>query len=57
MLKGFPKAMSPDLIHCLAQMGHGDELVIADGIPSLPRSLAQLREFSSSISWEESDSC
>lgn len=31
MLKGIPKYISPDLLKALAEMGHGDELVIADG--------------------------
>ena len=31
MLKGIPKYISPDLLKYLAEMGHGDELVIADG--------------------------
>ncbi|MCC8016370.1 MAG: fucose isomerase [Clostridiales bacterium] len=31
MLKGIPEIISPDLLKSLAQMGHGDELVIADG--------------------------
>jgi L-fucose mutarotase len=31
MLKGIPAALSPDLLAVLAEMGHGDELVIADG--------------------------
>ncbi len=31
MLKGIPKILSPELLCALAQMGHGDELVIADG--------------------------
>ena len=30
MLKGIPAIISPDLLRILAQMGHGDELVIAD---------------------------
>lgn len=30
MLRGVDPAISPDLLHILAQMGHGDELVIAD---------------------------
>ena len=30
MLKGFPPLLSPDLLHVLASMGHGDELVLAD---------------------------
>lgn len=31
MLKGIPKILSPGLLEVLAEMGHGDELVIADG--------------------------
>jgi len=31
MLKGVPKCLSPDLLHALRSMGHGDEIVIADG--------------------------
>ncbi|HEY8499600.1 MAG TPA: RbsD/FucU domain-containing protein [Clostridia bacterium] len=31
MLKGIPKVISPELIKVLMEMGHGDELVIADG--------------------------
>ncbi len=31
MLKGIPKVLSPELIKILAEMGHGDEIVIADG--------------------------
>jgi L-fucose mutarotase len=31
MLKGISPAISPDLIKVLMEMGHGDELVIADG--------------------------
>jgi L-fucose mutarotase len=31
MLKGLPKVISPELLKCLDEMGHGDELVIADG--------------------------
>ena len=30
MLKGIPPVISPDLLKILAEMGHGDELVIAD---------------------------
>ena len=30
MLKGFSPLLSPDLLHVLASMGHGDELVLAD---------------------------
>ncbi len=31
MLKKIPKLISPELIKVLMQMGHGDEIVIADG--------------------------
>lgn len=31
MLKGIPEILSPELLCALSQMGHGDELVIADG--------------------------
>lgn len=31
MLKGIPARMSPELMHVLMKMGHGDELVLADG--------------------------
>lgn len=31
MLKGIPKVISPELLKALCEMGHGDELVIADG--------------------------
>ena len=31
MLKGIPKIIPPDLLKILCQMGHGDEIVIADG--------------------------
>ena len=31
MLKKIPPIISPDLMHVLMSMGHGDELVIADG--------------------------
>src|SRR5262245_60017962 len=30
MLKGLDPLLSPDLLHALAAMGHGDELVVAD---------------------------
>ena len=30
MLKGIPHILSPDLLKILAEMGHGDELVIGD---------------------------
>ncbi len=31
MLKGVPKILSPALLKVLCEMGHGDEIVIADG--------------------------
>lgn len=31
MLKGVPALMSPELMKVLMEMGHGDEIVIADG--------------------------
>lgn len=31
MLKGIPKVLTPELLKVLCEMGHGDELVIADG--------------------------
>jgi len=30
MLKGIDPLLTPDLLHVLAEMGHGDEIVIAD---------------------------
>ena len=30
MLKGISSIISPDLLHVLARMGHGDEIVLAD---------------------------
>jgi L-fucose mutarotase len=31
MLKGIPTILNPDLLKILMEMGHGDEIVIADG--------------------------
>ncbi|QLF68740.1 ribose ABC transporter [Peteryoungia desertarenae] len=31
MLKGIHPLLGPDLLHAIASMGHGDEIVIADG--------------------------
>ena len=45
MLKGLDPLLGPDLLHALASMGHGDELVIADAnFPSaaLARRLIEL---------------
>jgi len=30
MLRGIPNCLSPDLMHTLMSMGHGDEIVLAD---------------------------
>lgn len=30
MLRNIPPILSPDILHCLRAMGHGDEIVIAD---------------------------
>jgi len=46
VLKGLDPLLGPDLLHALASMGHGDELVIADAnFPSaaLARRLIDLR--------------
>ncbi|XP_006879916.1 PREDICTED: fucose mutarotase [Elephantulus edwardii] len=31
VLKGIPAILSPELLYALARMGHGDEIVLADG--------------------------
>lgn len=31
MLKGIPRVISPELMNVLKRMGHGDEIVLADG--------------------------
>ncbi|PLS03735.1 RbsD/FucU family protein [Neobacillus cucumis] len=31
MLKGIPKIISPDFMKILLEMGHGDEIILADG--------------------------
>lgn len=31
MLKGIPSILTPDLLKIMMEMGHGDELIIADG--------------------------
>ncbi len=39
MLKGIPSILSPELLKTLMEMGHGDELVLADGnFPEYPSS-------------------
>ena len=30
MLKNIPKVLSPELLKTLCEMGHGDEIVVAD---------------------------
>ena len=30
VLKGIPQILSPDLLHVMASMGHGDKIVLAD---------------------------
>lgn len=45
MLKGLDPLLGPDLLHVLAAMGHGDELVVADGnfpAASIARRLVRL---------------
>ncbi len=45
MLKGIDPLLSPDLLHALAAMGHGDEVVVADAnfpATSLARRLVRL---------------
>lgn len=44
MLKGISPLLSPDLLHALASMGHGDEIVLADGnFPSATQARRLLR--------------
>ena len=44
MLKGIPKNLSPDLLKTLMEMGHGDEIVIADGnFPSASKAARLIR--------------
>ncbi len=44
MLKGIPAVLSPDILKTLMEMGHGDELVIADGnFPSASTAKRTLR--------------
>ena len=31
MLKGIPSILSPELLKILMEMGHGDEIILADG--------------------------
>jgi L-fucose mutarotase len=45
MLKGLDPLLGPDLLHVLAAMGHGDELLVADGnfpAASIARRLVRL---------------
>ena len=44
MLKGISPLLSPDLLHLLASMGHGDEIVLADAnFPSAAQARRLLR--------------
>ena len=44
MLKGIDPLLGPDLLQVLAAMGHGDEIVIADGnFPSESHALRLVR--------------
>lgn len=45
MLKGIPSILSPELLKILMEMGHGDEIVIADGnfpSPAIAQRLVRL---------------
>jgi len=45
MLKGIPAILSPELLKILMEMGHGDEIVLADGnfpAASMARNLVRL---------------
>ena len=44
MLKGIPAILSPDLMKILMEMGHGDEIVLADGnFPSVSHAQQLIR--------------
>jgi len=44
MLRGIPACLSPDLLHALCTMGHGDEIVLADAdFPAATHSSRVLR--------------
>jgi L-fucose mutarotase len=54
ILKGIPSIISPQLLHVLAQMGHGDELVLADAnFPST--SIAKHTTLGSPIAYDSSE--
>ncbi len=54
ILKGVPSIISPQLIHVLAQMGHGDELVLADAnFPS--HSIAKHTPIGTPIAYDSSE--
>ena len=43
MLRNIPACISPDLMHALMSMGHGDEIVLADAnFPGASNSKAQM---------------
>ena len=39
MLKGIPSILTPELLKILMEMGHGDELLICDGIGNCMKDL------------------
>ena len=44
MLKGVPKNLSPEILKVLCEMGHGDEIVIADAnFPSINKGVMEFR--------------
>ncbi|AKP67532.1 RbsD/FucU family protein [Companilactobacillus ginsenosidimutans] len=44
MLNNIPKELSPELVKCLMEMGHGDEILIADGnYPAMTNSQRVIR--------------
>ena len=49
-LKNIPFLISPDLMHELLSMGHGDELVLADGnFPAASHAQRLVRDFGAEI--------
>ncbi len=51
MLRNIPPILSPDLLHCLRAMGHGDEIVIADAnFPATSKGAISIRADGSTAS-------
>ena len=44
-LKGIPKCLSPDLLHALSSMGHGDEILLAGKKLGLEKKKSQFNFF------------